>query len=620
MTPNTPPFSRIKLIPDIEAMSPRVDDTTLFQAIPAVDVTAQAGGESAFSFNFAGNVYEDGRWFGADGYLELLKASQARYVNLTGAAQYEQAVQRALMIQAHIPAMHIVWRHMIHQPPGATDNTDKGMWRLPYREFVDNLVIAHNYHTRRWLVVTDCEGHIGADELVDYARMEAERLDYGVPKGCRFAVLRMSTHHPAPAILNSGVLDPLLEAVKRNMGDYDNPNVIISNNGYFDDNNVDGLRTADLIQRRCEDKFKFTPVIVMGEYNYDRGLTSEHGPNAEGMSAEVLSAKLNARYNEQLRGKRVLVYCIGIGQDKKVKNFHMDNDTAKLVAQNAPRFEKPPMVAQPNPLIQPTQPLGSPKRVRIGGNRNLRYGPDDRVPNSVIRTLQAGTEFDLYPDTKTEGNGYPWYWEGNGWVSDAKGTALFGTGSAFAEVADPAPPVPPLPAVESSAWTARLLTLTRELLDAPFLEAGKHTDLEGNVYDHERGKLLIVVSANTLLAVYLDILYKADDHQFIGVKVDAGGKTHIGWMAVAVDGVGEQFAPPTPPVTDPTPPPIEEEPPIEDDDTQPAPPTDAEKEARKQAWKLLSDGFKALAEANDKIAQGYQALLLLEDLNTEEAA
>jgi hypothetical protein len=236
----------------------------------------------------------------------------------------------------------------------------------------------------------------------------------------------MSTHHPSPAVLNSGVLDPLLEAIGRNMGDYDNPNVIISNNGYFDDNNVDGLRTADLIQRRCEDKFKFTPVIVMGEYNYDRGLTSEHGPNAEGMSAEVLSAKLNARYNEQLRGKRVLVYCIGIGQDKKVKNFHMDNDTAKLVAQNAPRFEKPPMVAQPNPppetapenpvpaLPPQTDPVWQDATLRGGEKMNLRDAPfyktaQGHVPGKVLVSVPDSSDIKVWLEPNYEADGLRWF-------------------------------------------------------------------------------------------------------------------------------------------------------------------------------------------------------------------
>jgi hypothetical protein len=261
-----------------------------------------------------------------------------------------------------------------------------------------------------------------------------------------------------------------------------------------------------------------------------------------------------------------------------------------------PIQEEPPVETQPL-LIQPTQPLGSPKRVRIGGNRNLRYGPDDRT-HTIVRTLQAGTEFDLYPDTQTAGNGYPWYFTLDGWVSDAKGATLFGTGSAFAEVADPAPPVPTLPAVESSAWTARRLTVSGPVRNAPFMRSGKHTDLEGNVFDHVPGSVLISLNVGMTLEVHLDILYSADGHEWIGMKVNVAGVVHIGWMAV-IGSVGEMFAAlePAPPVD---PPPIEEEP-------APSPPMRPG----------LMAAYQAFLQAKNEIED--QRIAVQETLNTAQA-
>ena len=57
MTLPETPYSRRKVIPDIEAMSPRVpDESTLFQALPAVDVAAQADDKHPVGYNVRPNV------------------------------------------------------------------------------------------------------------------------------------------------------------------------------------------------------------------------------------------------------------------------------------------------------------------------------------------------------------------------------------------------------------------------------------------------------------------------------------------------------------------------------------------------------------------------------------
>src|SRR5690606_13824002 len=120
---------------------------------------AAASGElAALGINFTGKCYENWRWHNHDGYHDILAALHPAFVNLTGAEQYLDARQRGFEIPHRAPLTRIFWRHMIHQPPGVAEKTDRGMWRLPPHEYIDNLIIPHGDHLTGWYNVTDCEG------------------------------------------------------------------------------------------------------------------------------------------------------------------------------------------------------------------------------------------------------------------------------------------------------------------------------------------------------------------------------------------------------------------------------------------------------------------------------
>lgn len=350
--------------------TPYISDPRIMQhdtlILPADAVAAAQGGLpdlAMFGVNFTGKCYEDWRWHNSTGYLSILtKYHHPAALNLTGAEQYHDALKRAVDVRSLMPQTRVLWRHMIHQPPGATENTDRGLWRLPPMEYVDNIVMAHG--TAHLYNVTDCEGHIDAHEIKTYAQMEAARLDYGVPKGARFAVLRMSTHNPLPAILDSGDLDPLLQAIGRNMGTWDDPKVVISNNGYFDDtDNEDGLLTARRIEQRCMTLFKFRPVVVMGEYGFDKGFTSVHGWRVSGMNGAQMVGKVidHAQY---IAGMAACVYGVGFSEDAKVKTFHLDNAELELLMKLSPVYAPPgPVVILEPPTEEP--PVITPPPVEV---------------------------------------------------------------------------------------------------------------------------------------------------------------------------------------------------------------------------------------------------------------
>lgn len=314
--------------------------------------------------NFTGRCYEDWRWHNSTGYLNILtRYHHSAFLNLTGAEQYNEARARASDVRGLMPRTGILWRHMKHTPPGASGNTDRGLWRLAVHEYVDNVVLAHG--TADYYNVTDCEGHIDRHEMKTYAAMEAQRLDYGVPKGARFAVLRMSTHNPLPEILDSGDLDELLKAIGRNMGHWDDPKVVISNNGYFDDTaNEDGLLTARRIEQRCMTKFGFRPIIVMGEYGFDKGFTSEQGWRVSGINGAQMVSKV-IDHTKHIAGMAACVYGVGFTEDAKVKHFHLGNAELELVMKLSPVYAPPgPIVILPPEEEEP--PVTTPPAPEIG--------------------------------------------------------------------------------------------------------------------------------------------------------------------------------------------------------------------------------------------------------------
>ncbi len=371
------------LFPPIPGETPPLDPRLKLPVIdptPEVfmDFRAQGGlpDLAMFGVNFTGKCYEDWRWHNSNGYFAILtKYHHPAWLNLTGAEQYAQARQRAAECRTNLPHTGILWRHMKHTPPGASENTDKGMWKLPPREYVDNTVLAHG--TGSYYNVTDCEGHIDRHEVKTYAAMQAEVLDYGTqpPNNARFAVLRMSTHNPLPDVLDSGDLDELLKAIGRNMGSWDDPRVVISNNGYFDDStNEDGLLTARRIEQRCISKFGFRPVIVMGEYGFDRGFTSENGWRVSQMNGAQMVGKL-IDHAKHIPGMAACVYGVGFNPAAKVNTFHLDNPELELLMKLSPVYVPPgPIVIPP---VDEEPPVVIPPPVEIAW---------------IEATLEAGTQ------------------------------------------------------------------------------------------------------------------------------------------------------------------------------------------------------------------------------------
>lgn len=357
---------------------------------------------AALGVNFADLCYEDWRWNTPDGYFAILSRWQhPAFLNFTGASQYNEALHRAMEAGQRLPQTRRFWRHMIHQPPGSSEKTDKGMWRLPAHEFVDHIVIGHNYHLLGLYVVTDCEGFIARSEVKTYAEMEAERLDYGVPKGARFGVLRMSTHHPSESVLNSGDLDPLLKAIGRNMGGWDDPKVVITLNGYFDDTNpnapnYDGLFTARRIEQRCITKFGFRPVICFGEIAFDQGLDSEGGWRRAGLTATQNITRLVQAF-AKVPDMAGCAWGVGFTKDAKVANFHLDSESLKLLMQQSPAYQPPgPVVIPPveeedPPVVTPPLPETALKpayEATITVSTNLRRTA--MIGSNVIKTVPKG--------------------------------------------------------------------------------------------------------------------------------------------------------------------------------------------------------------------------------------
>lgn len=393
-------------------------------------IRAQGGAPdlAALGVNFADMCYEDWRWAGSGGYFEILSSrNHPAFINLTGAGQYNDALKRAQEARNRLPQTRLFWRHMIHQPPKANEKTDKGLWRLPAHEFVDNIVIAHRYHEFGLYVVTDCEGFIARSEVKTYAEMEAERLDYGVPKGARFGVLRMSTHHPSEDVLNSGDLDPLLAAIGRNMGNWDNPRVVITLNGYFDDSNpdapnYDGLFTARRIEQRCITKFGFRPIICFGEIGFDQGLDSEGGWRRAGLTAQQNISRLVKAFSK-VSDMAGCAWTVGFTKDAKVANFHLDHESLKLLMQQSPVYAPPgPVIDPPVPPKEDDPPMPEPPPPEIGwikARLNLGYYADGspkglnvRSSRSVDATINATVKHDMYiyyrEGSQEKAGGYWW--------------------------------------------------------------------------------------------------------------------------------------------------------------------------------------------------------------------
>src|SRR5690606_27953515 len=183
-----------------------------------------------------------------------------------------------------------------------------------------------------WSSVHGREGMRSSSEMRYYDLMLAVGLDSGVPKGARFGVFRSSTHNPSAEVLDSGDLDPLLVAVGRNMGHYDDPMVVLTPNAYFDDHNTDGLTNIRRIEQRCIDKFNFRPVIALGEYGYDQGITSEHGWRAAGINGAQAVQKMIDQYHAHLEGFAACGYGVGFSEAAKVWTFHFDTAELKLLA------------------------------------------------------------------------------------------------------------------------------------------------------------------------------------------------------------------------------------------------------------------------------------------------
>lgn len=218
---------------------------------------------SYLGINFSDGTYEDWRW---PNFHTIIRANAVRWVNICGASQYEQAIQRAIAVMA-AHNCRVRFRHMLHQPPGGTRLTDDGMWKLGARDWVNNVALAHRYHEIGVYLLSDNEYSTGGSYR-HYAESEAERIALAVPRGVKMAVCSLPTHNPAQGQLEQGDLDPLFQAVAEYMGDASDPKVVLSPNAYFTRDNLDGLRKVVAIRKRFMDVTGREPVIVVGEYGY----------------------------------------------------------------------------------------------------------------------------------------------------------------------------------------------------------------------------------------------------------------------------------------------------------------------------------------------------------------
>jgi hypothetical protein len=151
------------------------------------------------------------------------------------------------------------------------------------------------------------------------------------------------------------------------MGNWDDPKVVISNNGYFDDTtNEDGLLTARRIEQRCISKFGFRPVVVMGEYGFDKGFTSVHGWRVSQMNGAQMVGKV-IDHAQHIAGMAACVYGVGFSEDAKVKTFHLDNAELELLMKLSPVYAPPgPVVILEPPTEEP--PVITPPPVEIAWN------------------------------------------------------------------------------------------------------------------------------------------------------------------------------------------------------------------------------------------------------------
>lgn len=358
--------------------------------------------QSGIGVNITDQVYDDGHW---KPIADRLNRLNPKSIGILGAAQYPQARQRARELRNRFPTALIKFRHHIHKPPGSDDISDKGMWKLPPQEYVDNVIVAHGYHEDGLHIVTDNESAFSADfgeTWKPYAEAQAQVLDLGVPVGARFAVLRTPTHWPMRSQLDAGELDILFAAVARNMGDYTDPKVILSSNAYYDESNTDALLKVKAMRDRF---FKVTgrePVISLGEYGYDRNFTSGTGWRKVGLNGTVYINGAVDRFNKFLgiHSWTADLYCVGIGEDDKIKQFALGMEELDDLIVIAPTWmpaapvEEPP-VTEPPPASQP-QPDEVPiSRDLFGIAQSLMalYAERDRIDAQILEKTSKLLEY-----------------------------------------------------------------------------------------------------------------------------------------------------------------------------------------------------------------------------------
>lgn len=288
-----------------------------------------------------------------DRLMKHLQIIKPHYVNLTAAARFDQAPDVIRRMRAHVPGIRVLWRGWKSE-----EWRDEGMWQkktplewynyrvAPYRKFLQD---------EKVILVADNES--GTNDAKGYAQWHATAIALCAQDGLQMAALRTSTGTPAEGKYKD------MEVAYRAMAAHKSilsPNEYESNVQYESGGNLERYM-------RHWDEFRRLglpiPTTVIGEYAILRHIyEADKGYPTFGLGGVEYATRVLATIETwyKPRGVWACLYSFGKWGDgmgvQDDEGFLTTVEDYYIEHPNAPIGSVPPVVVEPDPSEEPTEP------------------------------------------------------------------------------------------------------------------------------------------------------------------------------------------------------------------------------------------------------------------------